>query len=590
MPSNVSITGDDALTLDMVNQYVYCPRRFHLMYVEGRWQDNQYTVEGRHVHRRVDQVDHLLPHADAGASQEKARKDADAGDGDEPPVVTRSVPLASEALGITAKLDLVSSDGSEAVPVETKRGRVPQNELRSYDTHRVQLMVQGMLLRECGYQCDHGILYFAGSRTRVDVPFNPELEAQSRQFISETHAATKRQEIPLPLEDSPKCAGCSLAGICLPDETLAMMHATKEYMPLPAKPREGAEETSVAIRRLYPARPDALPLYVQEQGAYIGKTSGSLVVKLEGKEVARVGTKDISQLVLCGNVQVSTQTLHMLCESEIPVVHRSSGMWFYGITSGISLRNSYDRAAQFRAAGNAKTCLDFAKSVVSDKGQNQRTIIRRNAPASATLDSALADMDDLLAAIPAITSIDSLLGIEGNLAARYFSQFGQMLGSGDLDSNWDFSARNRRPPRDPVNALLSFTYALLAKDCTTALLSEGLDPWWGLYHRPRHGRPALALDLMEPLRPVVADSAVITAINTGMVQRRHFEMAHSGCAMNAAGRKGILRAYEARMDQLITHPVFGYRCSWRAVLFLQARLLSRYLRGDVPEFRNVVTR
>ena len=120
MPANVSITGDDALTLDMVGQYTYCPRRFHLMYVEGRWADNQYTIEGRHVHRRVDRVDHVLP--EAGGGKKKEREEAEQGD---EPVISRSVSLASSELGLTAKLDLVSTDGQEAAPVETKRGRVP---------------------------------------------------------------------------------------------------------------------------------------------------------------------------------------------------------------------------------------------------------------------------------------------------------------------------------------------------------------------------------------------------------------------------------------------------------------------------------
>src|SRR5207248_2296553 len=146
----------------------YCPRRFHLMYVEGRWDDNAYTVEGRHVHRRVDRLDHLLPNADADG--DASGKDAGkAAAGDDPPVVSRSVPLASTSLGLSAKLDLVSSDGAEAVPVETKRGRVPNNAERCHDTHRVQLMAQGLLLREHGYHCDHGVVYFARSRTRVDV-------------------------------------------------------------------------------------------------------------------------------------------------------------------------------------------------------------------------------------------------------------------------------------------------------------------------------------------------------------------------------------------------------------------------------------
>lgn len=593
MPANVSIAGDDALTLDMLHQYAYCPRRFHLMYVEGRWDDNAYTIEGRTAHRRVDDVDHLLPETKASEA-----KPADDPGGDPPPQIARSVPLASAELGLSAKLDLVSADVAaadglppEAVPVETKRGRVPQNAERSWEPERVQLMAQGLLLREHGYRCQHGVLYFATSRTRVAIPFTDELEARTRQLLADAHAASHAEELPAPLEDSPKCGGCSLSGICLPDETLTLRAHAAEREAIAKKPRSGNEEENPsAIRRLYPPRPDATPLYVQEQGAYVGKSGTCLVVKVHGQEVSRAALKDVSQLVLCGNVQVSTQTMQFLCESEVPVVMLSTGMWFYGIASGISLRNAYDRAAQFAAAADTARRLLFAKSVVRDKAQNQRTLLRRNVSPGLPLDHVLEEIDELIVKVDCANNTESLLGLEGNVASRYFAMFSQMLRPRDFDAEWDFNSRNRRPPKDPVNAMLSFAYALLAKECTVALLAEGLDPWWGLYHRPRHGRPALALDVMEPLRPIIADSAVITAINTGMVGAADFERTATACAMNAGARKAMLRAYEARLEQMITHPVFDYRCSWRSVIRLQARLLARWLRGDVPDYTSLVTR
>lgn len=290
MPANVSALADHQLTLDMVHQFAYCPRRYHLMYIEGRWEDNAYTIDGRHTHRRVDKLDHVLPEAtsrnDEAASDEPANARED--QGDEPPVITRSVPLSSGTLGLTAKLDLVSSDGEEAVPVDTKRGRVPNNPERSWEPERVQLMAQGLLLREHGYNCDHGVLYFAGSRTRVDIPFTAELEATTRQFLRDTHSASNCTDIPLPLEDSPKCNGCSLNGICLPDETLALRQ-------VPVDPSAPAP----SVRRLYPARPEATPLYVQEQGAYVGKKGATVVIRKSGEQLATARMKDISQLVLC---------------------------------------------------------------------------------------------------------------------------------------------------------------------------------------------------------------------------------------------------------------------------------------------------
>lgn len=564
-------TDPDLLPVRMLNEYAYCPRLFHFMHVDGRWADNVYTVEGKDAHRRVDRLDHVLPDPELdGAAEDEA--------GDEPPRIARSVSLGSEALGLTAKLDLVSTAGDEAVPVDTKRGRVPDNPERSWEPERVQLMAQGLLLREHGYRTDHGVLYFKGSRTRVDIPFTPELEARTLRLIDEARAAARGTDLPDPLEDSPKCNGCSLSGICLPDETLALR----------AVPAEPASSGKDAVRRLYPSRDDALPYYVQEQGARVGKRGKLLVVRKGDDELGTARLKDVSQLVLCGNVFVSAQTVHLLCEAEIPIVHLSTGHWFYGITRGITLRNAYDRAAQFRAATDPERVRSFASAVVAAKGANQRTMLVRNARPRPR--DAVARMATLLRKVEHAKAADGVLGIEGAVSAHYFQHFGALLRPRDFDAVWDWENRNRRPPRDPVNALLSFGYALLAKECTVALLAEGLDPWWGLYHQPRHGRPALALDLMEEFRPLIVDSAVITAVNTGMVARKDFVLSRAGCVLKDTGRKAFIRAYEARLDQLVTHPVFDYRCAWRSVIRVQARLLSRWLRGDVPVYVGVTTR
>lgn len=567
-------SSDDLLPVRMLNEYAYCPRLFHLMHVEGRWADNKYTLDGKHVHRRADKIDGVLPDPDDPA--ESPTEDAsDKPHGDDPPQVTRSVHLGSDAIGLTAKLDLVSTADNEAVPVETKRGRVPDNEHRSWEPERVQLMAQGLLLREHGYVCDHGVLYFAGSRTRVDVPFTTELENRTYELIAQARRASRETSLPEPLDDSPKCNGCSLAGICLPDETLALKHAPPDA-------------DTAEVRRLYPARNDALPLYVQEQGAFVGKSRNSIIIRKTGEELARASLKDVNQLVLCGNISITAQTIHLLCHAGVPIVHLSSGHWFYGITHGITLKNAFARSGQFRACENRSKCLTFAKSVVAAKGNNQRTLLRRNA--SSIPKQVLEDMAGLVPKINRCREIDQLLGFEGNLAAHYFKNFHAMLKPRDFDSIWDFNNRNRRPPRDPVNAMLSFGYALLVKECTVALLAEGLDPWWGLYHRPRHGRPALALDLMEEFRPLVVDSAVISAVNTGMLVAGDFTRSVSACILTPKGRKAFIRAYEARLDQLVTHPVFNYRCSWRNVIKLQAKLLARWLRGDVPEYAGMITR
>lgn len=422
-------SGDELIPVRMVAQYVYCPRLFYLMYVEGRWEDNEYTVEGRALHRRVDGREDSLPDP-----VDESPADSE---GDSPPTISRSVSLASEELGITGKLDLVVTGRSAAIPVETKRGRVPDNPERSWEADRVQLMAQALLLRRHGYACDRGILYYSGSRTRVEVPLDDALRDATLAAVTGARSLLDTRIPPAPLEDSPKCNGCSLAGICLPDETLALEHVRPDSTTKP--------------RRLYPVRDDAVPLYVQEQGSIIGKDRGSLVVRFRGEELARIRLKDISQLVLLGNVMVTAPAVHLLCRSSIPIVHLSKGHWFYGVTHGITLRNAFARAAQFESAADPARCLELARAVVVAKGQNQRTLLRRNGEPGRARE-ALRAMRELLRRVPGVSTPDDLLGLEGALAAAYFRSFAAMLKSRSVETTWDFRRRNRRPPKDPINA------------------------------------------------------------------------------------------------------------------------------------------
>lgn len=188
--------------------------------------------------------------------------------------------------------------------------------------------------------------------------------------------------------------------------------------------------------------------------------------------------------------------------------------------------------------------------------------------------------------------MNTLLGMEGVAANVYFSHFAGMLKYLD-DTNapeFIFSARNRRPPTDPVNALLSFLYSLLVKDITVTLLSVGFDPYLGFYHKPKYGRPALALDLMEEFRPLVADSTVISLINNREISPKDFVRRGPAVALKPDGRKKVLQAYERRMNALVTHPIFGYSISYRRILEVQIRLLARHISGEIPAYEPFCTR
>lgn len=555
------LSGDlPLLPARMVNEYQYCPRLAYLEWVQGEWAESSDTIEGRHAHRRVDKPGGDLPDP------------AEAGDGER--IHARSITLSSNRLGLIAKMDLVEGEGNRVTPVDYKRGKRPHVPQGAYEPERVQLCVQGLILEEHGYQCGEGVLYFAESRERVRIAFDDELRALTKNAIDGLRLIAAGGRIPPPLEDSPKCPRCSLAGICLPDEVNFLK---KEQTP---------------PRPLAVARDEALPVYVQARSAKVAKKGETLEISVEDKVVQTARLIDTSQLVLMGNVYVTTPTLHELMTREIPVSWHSFGGWFMGHTVGTGHKNVEIRTAQYRVSFDAAACLRLAKGFVVAKIQNQRTLLRRNWKGEERPDDLLEAFQHDMRQAQRSRGLAELLGAEGQGAARYFSHFVRMLSrDGDAASlAFDFTTRNRRPPTDPVNALLSYAYALLVRTWTTTLAAVGFDPYRGFYHQPRYGRPALALDMMEPFRPLVADSSVIQAINNGEVRPSDFISAAGSVALTPDGRRRFIGTFERRLGQEVTHPVFGYRLSYRRLLELQARLLARHLLGEIADYPNFTTR
>jgi CRISPR-associated protein Cas1 len=293
-----------------------------------------------------------------------------------------------------------------------------------------------------------------------------------------------------------------------------------------------------------------------------------------------------------GNVQITTQAVQALCAAEVPICYFSMGGWFYGITMGLNTRNVFLRRSQFRMAEQEYFARAIARRLVAGKIRNQRTLLQRNhvEPKRQTL----AAMKEMAERAEEAGSLEELLGIEGNAARMYFGEFAGMMkpdeeAGGDA-LPFEMNGRNRRPPRDPVNAMLSLGYSVLAKDLTVACYAVGFDPYVGFYHQPRFGRPALALDLMEPFRALIVDSAVLTAVNTRMVTTRDFVRAGGAVSLTAGGRKAFFRSYEMRMDTLVTHPLFEYRVSYRRLLEIQSRLLARVVEGEIGEYPVFTTR
>jgi CRISPR-associated protein Cas1 len=357
--------------------------------------------------------------------------------------------------------------------------------------------------------------------------------------------------------------------VCLPDET-NLLRGASEHVP----------------RRLIAPDSPATPLYLTTPGSRLTKRAGRVVLMDEGVEVASRRLIDISHLAVFGNVSVGSAAIRAFLEAGVPVLWLSGGGWLSGFAMGMPGQNIELRVRQHRAAAVGAPAI--AASFVAGKIRNCRTLIRRHGGTGAS--RAVAQLADLARAAEQEPATQSLLGVEGTAARIYFEQFGRLIASSRTMGDFDFDGRSRRPPRDRLNALLSFAYAMLTKDATAATIAVGFEPYLGLYHRPRFGRPALALDLAEEFRPLVADSTVLTVVNNGEIRKEDFVERAGAVALSQAGRRKFIAAYERRMTGELHHPLFKYQASYRRCLEIQARLLAATLLGDVPGYRPLTTR
>lgn len=544
----------------MINEWVYCPRLAVLEWGHGEWAGNADTAAGRRTHRASE---------DGPAPALPAPQDLDP----DQTLKTRRLPLASETLGLTAEIDVLEAEDGKVTPVDYKTGKRPHVAEGAYLPERAQICAQGLLLREAGYACDEGALFFAASRERVRVAFDAELVSLTLRAASELRLAVSAGRLPPPLDHSPKCPRCSLLPVCLPDEVNWFRSGAIPRTPPP------------------PASP-ALPLYVQKPGARIGKKDFALVIKCDGEEDQEVPLDEISELILAGPVSLTTPAVHELLRRDTPIAWMSSGFWHLGSTGGQGPRSARIRAAQYAAAADRAQALGFARDLVVAKIKNQRTMLRRNWRGPEPLRGPVIERLALLVGrASAAENAADLLGLEGEAAALYFRAFPHLFNEKVAAlPDFSFERRNRRPPADPVNACLSLCYALLTRTFAAALSIVGLDPWKGLYHVERPGRPALALDLIEPFRPILANSAVLMALNNGELAPEDFVFAAGGCNLRAPARRTLIAGYERRLDQETTHPVFGYQLSMRRLIQVQARLFARFLLGEIPVYPHYAPR
>lgn len=525
----------------MLAQYVYCPRLAYLEWVQKEWADNYHTEDGHLTHRRVDAYSEAV---------------------DSP--TTRSLQLTAPVEGLVTKLDVLEQHNGEGIPVEYKRGKTARGGPRPSEL--AQLAAQAIALQENGWRCRVGYLYYSGSKERCEVPITSELLEEIRRQHQEMKTMFRRGVIPQPLLHDARCGDCSLNGICLPDEVNFLRRSSPDVRPLWAPHEEGH------------------PLHVTEHGCKVGVSGEQFVITQDGETVGKARIIDTSQVNLHGNVQVTTQAIRACARAGIPVLYFGYGNWFTASVNGLPHRNVMVRQAQYRASFDPGRALFISRCFVTAKIANQRVLLRRNAPRLEP--SVLQELQRLRVRAAKAESLETLLGLEGLAARHYFANFGQMFKT----ATTSFQGRNRRPPTDPVNAVLSFCYGMLAKETTVALHTVGLDPYQGFFHQGRYGRPSLALDLMEEFRPLIADSVTLTLFNTRQIADSDFFYSGAACSLKQKARKAVIAAFERRMSEELTHPIFGYKASYRRTITLQARLLGRHLCDELDCYPGIETR
>ena len=587
------------LPVRRLHNFIYCPRLFYFQWVENIFQENADTVAGSHVHRNVDQPSRL--------DDEKAKA---LGENLPEGAKLRSLRLESESLGLIGVVDIVEGGPDGAEIIDYKKGsarRDAEGDRVAKEPDALQVAAHALLLREQGVNAVRGAIYYAADKRRVPVELTEELFGKVRKAIEDARAVAASGKCPPPLKNDARCLYCSAYPICLPNESLWW---AKRRKPVESKDQlqfgfaaqsqdamrdqilealDFAAESTDKEPTLQPPRPggdDGEVLVVQTPGAQIGQRGDELLVSVKGEDVRKLPGQQVRAIYCYGAIQMTAQAVSTCLELGIDVAYFSPAGRFLGMLGGLPASGVDARRGQYRLFELPGVRLQLAREVIRAKIHNQRVMLMRNGDVPDRVTSLMASFRD---ATESARDLTALLGIEGSAAALYFEQFESMLKQKD-DWKFDWRGRNRRPPRDPVNALLSLGYSMLAKELTGVCYSVGLDPFLGFMHQPRYGRPALALDLMEEFRPLIADSVAISLINRGELGPEDFIKSANGMFLTDKGRRPFWEGWFRRLDTEVTHPEFSYKMAYRRMLEVQARQLWRFVRGEALTYHGFVTR
>jgi len=527
---------------------VYCERLFYLEEVEEIRVADEAVWTGRRMHVELE----------------------------EPENVT-NLTLESEALGIRGRVDALRRRDGTVHPIEHKRGRCRRganDSAQAWDSDELQAAAYAMLLEEhLGIPVAEARIRYHRDNVTVRVPIGESQRMAVRDAVVRARELAVQTVRPPVTPHEGRCARCSLAPVCLPEESRFTSTRSVANVPPP--------DTTKPVR-LFPADSERRSLHVLTHGARVGRAGETLVITSRNSPNIAVGMREISDVVLHGFAQISTQALRSCAAADVPVHLVTSSGAFVGSFAAQS-GGVQRRIRQFRALTDGAHALALAQKLIIAKLQMQIQHLLRASRGKTDVRAAISSsIDEMRVAVRGASHSDgteTLMGHEGHGARAYFAALAALVVP-EAGESMRPRGRSKHPPRDRFNALLSFAYSLLYRDVLSAALRVGLEPAFGLLHRPRSAAYPLVLDVMELFRVSIVDMAVLGAVNRRTFGDDDFSVSTQQVWLSDDGRRKLIEVYERRKHQEYRHPLLGYSLSYARMLELELRLLEKEWSGE----------
>ena len=519
----------------------YCERLFFLEEIEEIRLADENVWAGRRLHEELDEEEEVI-----------------------------QLTLESRSFGLRGKVDAVRRRDGSLYPIEHKRGRAfetSDGQFEAWDSDRLQAVAYALLLEEeFGERIQEArIRYHANNRT-VRISITPDDRKDVIEAVHRARELASSTERPPVTTNERKCVKCSLAPVCLPEEARL------------AESLEESDNEQPSPVRLFPPDQEKRSLHVVTQWAKVRRSSSQLKVTTRDETLDEIGIRHVSDVVIHGHPQMTTQALRLCAYEDVPVHYVTMSGNHVGVCSDRNVAVQR-RIRQFDGLSDEERCLRLCQRLVQAKIELQlHHVLRSSRGAAKNRKAVEADLNGIRKAIRLAHKPhrrNELLGAEGLAARHYFSAL-ESLVSDQVDASLHPDGRTRRPPEDRFNSLLSFAYSMLYRDVMTAILRVGLEPGFGFFHQPRSAAPPLVLDIMELFRVPIVDMAVLGAVNR---RRFHpeddFRVTDRKVWLSDSGKEKLIEAYETRKHDEYRHPVLDYSLSYARMIELETRLLEK---------------